>query len=81
MYSLQLGSQVKFINAIKYYNQSLSSLAKSVDENEKNIRKSCKNLLKQTQQIPLFKIPFQMKTRSGFLTTCHVKNELFPMKK
>ena len=28
---MQLGSQVKFINTIKYYNQSISSLAKSVD--------------------------------------------------
>ena len=34
MYSMQLGSQVKFINTIKYYNQSISSLAKSVDEND-----------------------------------------------
>ena len=40
-----------------------------------------KNLLKQTQHIPLFLIPFQMKTRSGFLTTCQVEKELFPTKK
>ena len=31
---MQLGSQVKFINTIKYYNQSISSLTKSVDEND-----------------------------------------------
>ena len=74
--------QVKFIDTIKYYNQSLSSLAKSADENEKtNIRKSCKNVLKQTQHIPLFLVPFEMKTKSGFLTTCQTEKELFPTTK
>ena len=35
-----IGSQVKFIDTIDYYNQSLSSLAKSVDENEKKKKKT-----------------------------------------
>ena len=30
-----IGSQVKFIDTFKYYNQSILSLAKSADENEK----------------------------------------------
>ena len=41
-----ISSQVKFIDTIKCYNQSLSSLAKSADENEKtNIRKTCKKCI------------------------------------
>ena len=37
-----IGNQVKFINTIKYYQQSLSSLAKNTSEIEKkNIRASC----------------------------------------
>ena len=40
------GSQVKFIDTIKYYNQSLLPLAKSTDGNEKtNIRKSCQKFI------------------------------------
>ena len=77
-----IGSQVKFIDTIRYYNQSLSFLAKSVDENEKtNLESLANKLLKQTQHIPLFLIPFQIKTRSGFLTTCQAEKELFPTKK
>ena len=36
-----ISSQVNFIDTVKYYNQPLSLLAKSADENEKtNLRKS-----------------------------------------
>lgn len=42
-----IGSQVKFIDTINCINQSLSSLAKSADENEKtNIRLSCQKFIK-----------------------------------
>ena len=41
-----IGSQVRFVDTVKYYQQPLSSLAKSADENEKgNIRASCKKFI------------------------------------
>lgn len=41
-----IGSQVKFIDLIKYCQQPLSFLAKNADENEKeNIRVSCKKFI------------------------------------
>ena len=47
-----IGNQVKFIDTIKYYQQSLSSLAKSASEIEKkNIRASC---LKFTKKIETY---------------------------
>ena len=41
-----IGSQIKFTDTIKYYQQSLSSLAKSANENKKtNIRNSCQRFI------------------------------------
>ena len=41
-----IGLQVKFIDTMKYYQQSLSSLAKSADENEiANFRNSCQKFI------------------------------------
>ena len=45
-----IGSQVKFINTIKYYQQSLPSLATSANEEEKtNIRNSCQKFILQNK--------------------------------
>ena len=51
-----IGSQVKFIDTIKHYLQSLSSLAKSADENKKaNIRNSCQKFIeKNTTYLTFF---------------------------
>ena len=47
-----VGLQVKFIDTIKYYSQSLSSLAKRADENEKtNIERTCQKFIYKTQNI------------------------------
>ena len=51
-----IGNEVKFIDTIKYYQQSLSSLAKSASEIEKkNIRASC---LKFTKKIKIYFVLF-----------------------
>ena len=43
-----IGSQVKFIDTIKYYQQSLSSLAKNTNAIEKaNIRHNCKKFIEE----------------------------------
>ena len=42
---VNIGAQVKFIDTIKYYLQSLASYAANVDDSEKqNIRSSCRKL-------------------------------------
>ena len=39
-------NQVKFIDTVKYFQQSLASLADSItDDERKNVRKSCRNFL------------------------------------
>ena len=39
-------NQVKFIDTVKYFQQSLASLADSMtDDERKNVRKSCRNFL------------------------------------
>ena len=41
-----IGNQVKFIDTVKYFQQSLASLADSMtDDKRKNVRKSCRNFL------------------------------------
>ena len=41
-----IGNQVKFIDTVKYFQQSLASLADSMtDDERKNVRKSCRNFL------------------------------------
>ena len=43
-----IDSQVKFIDTIRYYQQSLASLAKSVDQTEKScIRSSCQKFIEK----------------------------------
>ena len=45
-----IGCQVKFIDTIKYYQQSLSSLAKNANETEKiNIRQSCRKFIEKNE--------------------------------
>ena len=52
MFNMHVGLQVKFIDTIKYYSQSLSSLAKRADENEKtNIERTCQKFIYKTQNI------------------------------
>ena len=47
-----IGSQMKFIDTIKYYHQSLASLAKSVDQiKTSRIRSSCQKFIKKIQLI------------------------------
>ena len=46
-----MGSQVKFIDAIKYYQQSLPALAKNVKEMEKkNIKTSCQKFIEKNKR-------------------------------
>ena len=47
-----IGKQVKYIDTIKYYQQSLSSLAKNASEIEKkDIRASCLKFIEKTKLI------------------------------
>ena len=48
---------------------------------KKTLESLAKKLLKQTQHILLFLIQVQVKTRSGFYTTCQAEKDLFPTKK
>ena len=60
-------SQVKFIDTIKYYQQSLSSLAKSTDENKKgNTGASCEKFIQNIPHILQAFLHFQTMTRNGF---------------
>ena len=42
-----IGNQLKFIETIKYYQQSLGSLSASTNELEKNIMNSCESFIKK----------------------------------
>ena len=59
-------SQVKFIDTIKYDQQSLSSLAKSADENKKgNMGDSCEKFIQNIPHILQAFLHFQTMTRNG----------------
>ena len=46
-----IGNQVKFMDTIKYYQQSLSSLASNADSLEKqNIKNSCEKFIRASEQ-------------------------------
>ena len=63
-----IGTQVKFIDTIKYYQQSLASLAANVDDTDKqNIRKSCQKFI----------LRHQTKQKTGSSITCAVVKELY----
>ena len=64
---LNIGSQVKFIDKIKYYQQPLSSLAKSAGEDGKeNIRASCEKFIQNHPTYCASFLHFQTMTRNGF---------------
>ena len=54
---------------------------KMIKKKKKTLKILAKKLLKQTQHILLVLIQVQVKTRSGFYTTCQAEKDLFPTKK
>ena len=59
-----MGDQVKFVETIKYYQQSLTSLALSATEFEKaNIRQFCWKFLEKNSRVTNF---WLTKTKSGY---------------
>ena len=61
-----IGNQVKLLETIKYYQQSLASLAASANEIEKaNIRKNERSLYKEDEKILSFSICFLTRKKIG----------------
>ena len=76
-----IGTQVKFIDTIKYYEQSLSSRAKNANDVEKtNTRQTCRKFMENNATYSLIFYSLSDKNTNWVWAICVEEGELFPMK-
>lgn len=77
-----IGTQVKFIDTIKYYEQSLSSRAKNANDVEKtNTRQTCRKFMENNATYSLIFYSLSDKNTNWVWAICVEEGELFPMKR